>query len=579
PPPPPPAGPRAGGHLRRMVIGPSLATAVIAAAVFIVTPRLEAPLAVLPWQPQPKSVIGLHHNVTLGGAAGVLTESREVVLTMTVRSDQDYSASGRAFRLRARVLDRYDAEHHTWRSSQESASVARPRRWSPEDPEPVPPEASPLYRFDISLREGVMGRLLAPWRPVHFQFDADQHPEGFRYSFNEHDGTATWSLTRFPSFSYTVYAIPTALAAPPEDGFGSDPGFDPSRRGPGQRLRRWWEADPPRVCAKPSHFGDTPIADLARSILAERGIDLNSPDRDTVDSAATAFKLHLSRHYEYSPMESIGSPEGGPDPIEVFLFDEDRGKRGHCEYFASAMTALCQSVGIPARVVTGYIATEYDPVTGVYTVRESDAHAWAEVEVRPNRWRDFDPTPREAVLTAEPDTGPLLASVRRALDFLQLAWVQSIVAFDRDRQSVALRSVGATPANVLRSLNQWVGDRLLDRPMRAAETNPGLAAASTFLWVLVIASAAGLGFYLLRERLRALLASFRSGGGGGGSARRGPEDPVTTAYRGLYRRLLHAGARVRCRPGPGDSPLVFASALAERDPALGGLLHDMQMVA
>ena len=69
------------------------------------------------------------------------------------------------------------------------------------------------------------------------------------------------------------------------------------------------------------------------------------------------------------------------DTIEQFLFDT---KRGHCEYFASALAAMCHSVGVQARVITGYVAYEFDPGGQEYIVSESNAHAW--VEVRTDDW-------------------------------------------------------------------------------------------------------------------------------------------------------------------------------------------------
>ena len=80
----------------------------------------------------------------------------------------------------------------------------------------------------------------------------------------------------------------------------------------------------------------------------------------------------------------------GEDPIESFL---TRYRFGHCEYFASALTAMCRSVGIESRLVTGYVAIEYDEGIERYIVRESNAHAWSEVRTGPYQWTGLDPSP------------------------------------------------------------------------------------------------------------------------------------------------------------------------------------------
>ena len=66
----------------------------------------------------------------------------------------------------------------------------------------------------------------------------------------------------------------------------------------------------------------------------------------------------------------------GQDPLVAFLYDL---KRGHCEYFAGAMTLMCQSLGMEARMVIGFKCDEYNDVGHYYIVRQSHAHAWVEV--------------------------------------------------------------------------------------------------------------------------------------------------------------------------------------------------------
>jgi transglutaminase-like putative cysteine protease len=79
------------------------------------------------------------------------------------------------------------------------------------------------------------------------------------------------------------------------------------------------------------------------------------------------------------------------DPVLDFL---ERAEGGHCELFASAYVLLARSLGIPARLVSGYYASERDPARARARARRSDAHAWAEVYVD-GRYRTVDPTPAQ----------------------------------------------------------------------------------------------------------------------------------------------------------------------------------------
>lgn len=78
----------------------------------------------------------------------------------------------------------------------------------------------------------------------------------------------------------------------------------------------------------------------------------------------------------------------GHDLVDCFLTK----KRGYCEYFATAMTMMLRSQGIPARYVRGYLPGQ--PLTdGSYLVTGAAAHAWVDVYFPGYGWVRFDPTP------------------------------------------------------------------------------------------------------------------------------------------------------------------------------------------
>jgi hypothetical protein len=124
-------------------------------------------------------------------------------------------------------------------------------------------------------------------------------------------------------------------------------------------------------------------------------------------------------------------------------------RAGHCEYFASAMTVMLRSLGIPARYATGFLPGEYNDVGGDYIIRQSDAHAWVEVYFADYGWITFDPTP-----PGGPASGGLLARLALYWDWFQFTWGEWIVNYDFAHQL----TLGQ---NIQRSSRSW-GDGARD---------------------------------------------------------------------------------------------------------------------
>lgn len=68
--------------------------------------------------------------------------------------------------------------------------------------------------------------------------------------------------------------------------------------------------------------------------------------------------------------------------------------KGTAMDFATASVLLARAAGVPARLVTGYLPGNLDPLSGTYLVRESDAHAWSEIYFDGIGWVPFDSVPR-----------------------------------------------------------------------------------------------------------------------------------------------------------------------------------------
>ncbi len=134
---------------------------------------------------------------------------------------------------------------------------------------------------------------------------------------------------------------------------------------------------------------------------------------------AVALENYLRTHYGYT-LDLAGAP--GNDPLAHFLFVR---RAGHCEYFASAMTVMLRTLGIPARYINGFQTGEYNSVGGDFIVRASDAHSWVEAYFPGNGWITFDPTPGG-------DSTPRgwTASLGKYWDFFALKWEEWVINYD-----------------------------------------------------------------------------------------------------------------------------------------------------
>ncbi len=99
------------------------------------------------------------------------------------------------------------------------------------------------------------------------------------------------------------------------------------------------------------------------------------------------------RTFEYN--DEIDAPPPDRDPVEYFLYDI---KQGYCDYYATSMAVMLRSLGIPARVVSGYAEGVYDPDSMLFFISERDAHTWVEAFFPGYGWIEFEPTAGETQL-------------------------------------------------------------------------------------------------------------------------------------------------------------------------------------
>lgn len=116
-----------------------------------------------------------------------------------------------------------------------------------------------------------------------------------------------------------------------------------------------------------------------KSILQNHELNYYS-DQEKLDLLIRYFK---SRNFSYTLSPPLYKS------IEDFI---KSGNSGYCSHFAMAFTYLSRSIGLPARMVSGYQGGELNPYDQSLTIREYDGHIWVEVYLTKNGWKRIDPT-------------------------------------------------------------------------------------------------------------------------------------------------------------------------------------------
>jgi hypothetical protein len=226
--------------------------------------------------------------------------------------------------------------------------------------------------------------------------------------------------TNHHSFSRYRYQVLSNTTLPKADDLRTDqPVFL------GTEMRRRYLQLPPRLDAR--------IGQLAKDVAG-----------DAANNYDVTMRLvhHLQNDYQYSL--DLQVVEDG-DPLSDFLFNT---RTGHCEYFASALTILLRTRGIPARLVNGFQMGEYQQRSKVYVVRQSDAHSWVEAYFPRHGWVTFDPTPAAGLNQYDEAYSGMFGWLQQMGEGMQTFWQERVIEFDAYEQFTLLM-------NMQRGLNRW----------------------------------------------------------------------------------------------------------------------------
>lgn len=388
--------------------------------LFLVLPRFgslwHVPL------PKQTGVTGFSDTMSPGDFSA-LSQSSKVAFRVSFDSSlNDSMPSREAWYWRGLVLDRFDGR--SWNhdegtifrrnKNKRDATLSNvPASWGL-----VVPQAPETFRYEVLMEPHQQRWLFTLMAPISVQSSANKVSFVSNYL----------AKTRKPIASRTQYEVVSTsqyLAAP--SGLSTD-SYDKNTKLP--------------IVSNPRSV------ELARQWLADgvRGYDL-------VTKALSMYNASFS--YTLRP------PPLGTHSVDEFLFFT---QKGFCEHFASSFVVLMRAAGIPARVVVGYQGGELNPVENYLIVRQSDAHAWAEVWLPNKGWMRVDPTGAvsplriergleaalnddERALISSVFSGAWLNSLSMRLDAVSYNWHQWVLGYDSDRQmSVLKRLFGGTEA-------------------------------------------------------------------------------------------------------------------------------------
>jgi transglutaminase-like putative cysteine protease len=363
------------------------------AALFVMFPRVGLSLLLLN-HPQKGRMVGFSDRVDLG-EVGVLRSDPSIALRFEVQDLPEPPPARLTLRLRGTAFDRYDGRrwertqrggaHGGFDGSDTLSIVRRPNgadRRITIDLEPIDPPVVFLPPRTIALhvrvqQQAVLGEPLnlsrGPEGEVRYQ-GSDSH--GLRYDAyvagDREPIVELLSVQERPRYLDLPAEMPTRIA---------------------QLAHDWADAQP------------TPYL------------------------KAKALEEHLKHDFRYD----TNSPSGGkPQPVDHFLFES---KRGHCEFFSTAMALMLRELGIPSRNVTGFVGGTYNRFGRYYAVREGDAHSWVEAYFDdPIRgWVTFDPTPTSGAQPLQETSGAYVY-MRDLVEALSQRWNRYVIGYDLKTQ-------------------------------------------------------------------------------------------------------------------------------------------------
>jgi transglutaminase-like putative cysteine protease len=269
---------------------------------------------------------------------------------------------------------------------------------------------------------------------------------------------------------------------------------------------------------------------------------------------AAALEVFLKTTFSYT-LDLAGNP--GKDPLAHFLFET---RAGHCEYFASSMTVMLRTLGIPAREVNGFLPGEFNELGGDYIVRASDAHSWVEAYFPGSGWMVFDPTPDAPVVSAT-----LFSRLSQLADWAELTWNDWVISYDFAHQTVLAQTFQSKSHNWRELGAAWFAEKQWRMKDRLTRWQLRHGAFSFALPLILVALLVALRYGWIEQLLRKLQIALVLRGKNAGAA------SSQIASR-MYAEMLHLMGRHGYARTETQTPLEFAAAV--KKPALSPMVQE-----
>ena len=483
---------------------------------------------------------GFNETVDLVSSTRISSSRREVFVLRWIDPGGAVVKWAKPILLRGAVLSRYDASLGRWMNAKwsRSSNIETSVDFTQLGTTPID-EQIQTHTVEVQMRSLASDVIFSPWGTLAIATAAPRLVEIDRSTLLLADGGSA-DIGSYASYSLRVQPFPP---------------FNTLRSLQGESGRD----------ARPASFPIPAVREIALEALESMDVSSELQEEETSwmynrrISRALAEWLEIECAYTTDLRDFIQIP--GEDPIVSFL---QRYRFGHCEYFASALTAMCRSLGIESRLITGFVAMEYDEGTSSYVVRESNAHAWTEVRTGPFQWESLDPSPRTVLEELQASNSSWLDGWRWVYDSLDFFWNSNVIGFDqRSQQTLGDRFVGGWQESVS-ELRDEITNRLamINRSFKLGVAGYVWMASILFLGLCFVF------VYILRNRKRRRILS-QIGCGPLAAADRKRLSNDLAFWNDTLKVLRQRGFVKR----PAETPRGFADRVTLDDASTGTSLH------
>jgi hypothetical protein len=509
---------RLGRALSLAALSVAVGSIVLGGALFFIFPRFTAGYLGRASM-QPSLMTGFSDDIELG-QIGQIKKNTEVVMRVKTGKPVAYPM----LRWRGIALTNFDGRRWTNPEHATETLTARPDGWIfLRRPEQAAELGVSGLQYTVFLQPMATSAIFTPGEPISLKggFSSDNSESDWAISRSSISRDSTGSLFN-PFHNYAPVRYMGLSRLPKLDAVA---------------LRAAGEEYPSEIVA--TYLQLPPKLDARIPSLAKQMIGRAAKPYDR----ARAIENFLRSRYGYT-LNLAGKP--GADPLANFLFVT---RAGHCEYFASAMTILLRTLGIPAREVNGFLPGEYNELAGDYIIRGSDAHSWVEVYFPGSGWETFDPTP-----AAGPESAGWFSQLAKYVDWMQLTWSEWVINYDFSHQVQMAQTLQRTSRNWTQSVRAWFDHAQISNRQRLKSMQLRHGILGLLLPLLLIVWLMALRYEWIGKAIRWLRLHWNL---------RAPESPQANPVLAsrLYAELLRLLERHGFTRRPAETPLEFAASV------------------